>query len=830
MLVCLLAYTITADAEPTPPTHPILDTFSIPSVSQLLGWVQAPQANICGGYYVEPQTILSTPHPGNIQTATTSITAHSALLTKNGWSELVKVAVTQPGRQLTADKAFLYRDTKTNQLTTIVLKGNVQIREFGKLMVTDYARLNLVTKDTVIYNSLYRLFGPTNTGEVNARGRATYAHRDPSEVFTFVDGTYTTCPPTNSVWNIKSKKLTLDTKKQIGISRGTEFYIKNHRVFSIPYFSFSLSKKRKTGFLIPTIGNSTRTGLDISAPLYLNLAPNYDALITPRYMATRGVLYSGLFRYITESSQGNFALNFIPNDKAFTKFQNSTSITQFSGNPNYLTASLSNLQSSSNSRGYVSFKDNSVFDEHWTASANVDYVTDYYYFQDLGGTPWDSSIDQLLNQATINYEGENWNFGGLLQAYETLHPINEGPVSNQYRRLPQINLNGDFPDQPHGFVYQLYSQYTYFNEANIYGTNQTVPVGNRTNLDPTISLPLTSPAGYFTPKLQLEMTDYSLQNQNFNNPNHITRVLPMLDLDAGLYFQRNVTFLKHDYEQTLEPRIFYLYVPIHNQNDIPVFDTVLPPFSYDLLFRTNRFAGIDRIGDANQVTLGMESRFLDSYTGLEKMRLSLGETYYFTSHHVCLNPTCIDDPTIKDSVSPLIAQLNYFLNPFWSANASVAWNPTSKQINNETINFQYNPDTNKIFNIGYQFISDGDIFTSTVSPPPPPNSSQNNFNRINVSAAWPINQKWSAIGSLNYNISHTHPQLYLYGLQYDSCCWAFRLVASRALITENGNLSQYDRRYYVQLQLKGLGNFGNNNMTSMLVTSVPGYQDKVFSH
>jgi len=300
------------------------------------------------------------------------------------------------------------------------------------------------------------------------------------------------------------------------------------------------------------------------------------------------------------------------------------------------------------------------------------------------------------------------------------------------------------------------------------------------------------------------------------------RALPVFSMDSGLYFDRYFSIYHHQYQQTLEPRLFYLLVPEKNQWDIPIFDTSLPPFGFDTLFRTNRFMGYDRVGDANQVSLGLTSRILDKDTGQEKFNAGIGMIYYFHKHTVCLYPDCSDDTTTRDKASPIAGKFTYQINNQFSLIGNAAWDPNKRQMNNDDISLHYAQDSRRIINVGYNYAQQGDIRNSTNL-----NSPENNLNRINMSMNWPLpkTSHWSAVAAWNYNISHQHPQTYLYGLEYENCCWAVRFVNSKVLQSEDSlSNTTFQSAYYVQFMLKGLGAVGNTNST-LLTNNISGYQD-----
>jgi len=408
-------------------------------------------------------------------------------------------------------------------------------------------------------------------------------------------------------------------------------------------------------------------------------------------------------------------------------------------------------------------------------------------------------------------------------------PVNQAPGVDQYIKAPELNFSGMFPQHPAGLNFGLDSQFIRFDHVG-----SSVPTGDRYYIAPFISLPIVAAYGYIKPKLQLTETYYNLSH-NSNKPDTINRTLPIFDIDAGLYFSRKTHLFGKSYQQTLEPRIFYLYIPNHNQSNIPVFDSNIQIFTFDQMFRTNRFSGLDRIGDANQLTLALTTRFLKGNTGEEKFSASIGQIYYFRDRRVtvCASPGCTDNTnpilnrTSPDSrYSPLVGQLRYFFNPAWNLTTNLAWNAEKKRLNNANFYFQFSPAPEKVFNFGYTFLRGGDIYLSKHPNTIPTNSYKNNLDQGNVSVAWPLSKHWLAVGRYNYNISHSHPQDYFYGLQYKSCCWAVRFVAAKTFTNLDQNFKpEYEKSFVIQFQLTGLGNIGVNNPSSMLTTGIPGYHN-----
>ena len=461
----------------------------------------------------------------------------------------------------------------------------------------------------------------------------------------------------------------------------------------------------------------------------------------------------------------------------------------------------------------------------------MNYVNDDYYFQDFSPLIENNNntiVTQLLQQATVQFHGQHWNFTSQVQNYETLHPVNTTPTTDQYARFPQLNLGTNYPDQWLGLDIGFHSEFINFRHPLFPNHVDTTlgAVGQRYDLTPHISWPKHRSCGFFIPSLKWDMTAYRLHNRKIaGTPDNIDRSVPIFSIDSGLFFDRDIKLGGGNYTQTLEPRLYYLYVPFHDQSNIPLFDTSLPLFTYDSIFRNNRFNGLDRIGDANQIGFGLTTHFIDKNTGTNKMDFSIGQIYYFHDRRVTLNgsPNAND----REHLSPLTAQLTYRFNSNWSVTGNIAWNYPRGFIQNDQINLQYKPDNNRIANVGYTYQP-----ANTINPT---NNNENNINQLNTSFLWPIYHNWKAMGALNLNLNQTashgaYVETYLLGLQYDSCCWAIRLVGSHEFNhLDNNSKPIYDTTYFIQFAFKGLTSVGLNSANDVLHTNIPGFpKDDVF--
>jgi LPS-assembly protein len=812
------------------------------NISSELGWIQTNE-NRCGGYYNEPPFTYSS---DLLQGDRLLISSSQMLFSLHGTSSSTgKVTITRYGQQIIASKAYIYRNQTTGKMSAIDLISDVTLREPNSIIIAKCGHFDIKTKAQSLHDILYRtaIYSRTSTRpgiltneelqverqvyQLSAWGEAGYFKQSEPKVYEFQNATYTTCPPTQNAWRIKASSIELDKNTGRGVAKNASLSVHGVPIFYTPYLNFPIDSRRQTGFLNPTAGTSSKLGGYISLPFYWNLAPNYDTTITPSFMNLRGVQVTDTSRYLTESSLGTLKLSVLPKDKEFQIFK-ATQENDYQDSTSTTTeAELRRLQHASDTRKAFAWENTTRFGDHWSADVDYNYVSDDYYLKDLGGGLNAVTQNQLLQQAQINYKGQYWNFLGRIQGYQTLHPLDEPLVQNQYSRFPQLVLEGNYPSESTGLNYFITNDFSHFDIRDTPGVDTNFPMGNRLNIQPGISLPFNQPAFYIAPRLQFALTKYEIGHLQDSTSNHPTRSLPIFDINSGLYFDRELTLFTHDYKQTLEPQIYYTYVPYKNQSTIPIFDTTVNMLTYDQLFTYNRFSGLDRIGDANQISVGFTTRFIDQQSGLEKIRAGIGEIFYFKNRRVtlCTDPNiCSDTPNAPENRrnrSPLSGILIYKLTERWSASANTIWDPIPNQLDNQTVALQYQQDPRRVINVGYTYVRHGDML-----PFDPTNSADSNLSQTDLSAAWPVTRDWSAVARWTQNWNHSHFQNMLYGLEYDTCCWALRFIAGRAFVGlgPSGNTFQYNNEFFIQFALKGLGEVGNADPNQLLSNSITGYQ------
>lgn len=771
-----------------------------------------------------------------------TITAKGPVIFRaNGASVLQKdVVITQPGRIIRADKAYIYHNKKTGKITDIKLVGHVRVQEAGKLMVGTHADYHISKNTLTIHHAAFHIAGEyellTVASPFDAWGTAKKVYRHSNGDIDLTNAQYSTCSPQHPSWIISAKKMQLDRSKSEGYAHNVVIRFKHIPIFYTPYYSFPLNAARKTGLLVPSMGYSTTNGFYATQPYYWNIAPNYDFLFTPEWYSKRGLQLNGSFRYLTAKSDGILYASVIPHDSEFAaQQQHRLSVSANSTAPG-IAPYISELKNSGASRAFVDFENNYEFNDDWTAKLYARYVTDPYYTEDFQSEYLTQTTNQIPSFAELNYAGDHWNDTFLIQGYQTLHPIQQinSSAQNQYTRLPEWDFSAAYPQFLSKFNFNLNGQAVHFDYQSAYSPyTYQMPIGNRFHLQPSISRPFNWSSFYFTPQLTADTTAYNSQLATPlagmpRNNYDMNRTLPIFNIDSGMYFNRSTSFDGKQYIQTFEPRVFYLYTPYLNQNNYPNFDTQLLPFSIANLYTLNEFSGFDRLQNANQISVGLTTHFLRESDASNVLTAQLGAIDYFEKQRVCLTPQSCQ---LNDgSLSPIAGALTWNPSSMWSFSTQAAWDTALKQINNAQAGMQYTFSMHHIVLLNYQFVH-GNPDIPFNAPGFTPDSSL-----LTAGLVWPITKRWGFFGYTYYDITNKHPQNQYVGLSYNTCCWALRFILSSdwngttQISGGHGSLQRpYTTTYYLEFLLKGLGSVGNNRAENMLMSTLPGFSD-VFSN
>jgi LPS-assembly protein len=580
-------------------------------------------------------------------------------------------------------------------------------------------------------------------GERNARGTAGVLEINQEGQLQLAEVAYTTCPPESEDWIIEAQEINLDSKTGVGTARGMRLRFKGVPIFYSPYLSFPITDAKKSGVLTPEFGSTGRSGNELSLPYYWNIAENYDATLTPRLLTARGLQMGTEFRYLTGGSSGIAQVEYLPNDSEFN-----------------------------DNRHSVAFDHRTLFDSGWRGELNFREVSDNQYFEDLGGSLSISSITHLDRRLAFDYYGDHWNLLAMFQDYQTIDAA-IAPVDEPYRRVPQISANGYWPDAFLGLDYRVDSELSYFDR-------DVGVTGWRMNVAPQIELPIERAGWFIKPGIALDHTRYDLDNTLPGADTEPNRSLPIASLDLGLQFERLMK--ASDRVQTLEPRVLFVHVPFEDQTALPVFDTILPDLNLVQLYRKNRYLGVDRIADTDQVSIGITSRIIDSGTGRELMSATIGQARYLSSQNVGIP----GQPMNVAETSDYIAEVRFLVNDNVNFDVGHQWSNDDRGTTQSEARLQYRPDDSRILNLAYRF-------------------RKQSLEQGDLSWSWPLAQSWNFVGRYNYSFRDQKPLEQFYGLEFESCCWGFRLVSRRYISTRDGTR---DSSIGLQLVLKGMASVG----------------------
>jgi LPS-assembly protein len=672
------------------------------------------------------------------------------------------------GVELVRDQQALAADLLTYRRDRRIAEAEGHVRFWDPSLFWSgrHALVEFDSDRTLLVGGAYRLPGRRAHGKAHT---ATHDSQKDETLLTEVD--YTTCESEVPEWRLEARRMKIDHNEQWGEAYQVFLNVLDVPIFYTPYITFPISNRRKSGFLPPTIGTSSSRGFDFKLPYYWNIAPEMDATLAPRILGKRGVLLGGQYRYLIQRGDGQLDAEYLPVDS------------ERADDARWLIG-YKHEQDFADPRGHLFFQYNRVSDNK--------------YFEDFGTNLALTSRRYLEQRADASYSGDLWNVLARVQGFQTVDDTI--PEINQpYDRLPQVFFNAYTPRSEGGLNLDLLTQSTYFSRG-------AGPIGGRIDLRPVLSVPFHTAGTFLEPRLGVEYTQYSL-NQPVTGKADETpnRVLPILSIDSGLFSERDLGFGGRSFVQTLEPRFFYLYIPQVDQDDLPVFDTGQYTVSFGQLFRENRFSGPDRVGDANQISLGLTSRFIDRDSGFEHLRASIGQSYYFTDRNVTLPGGSVNHDRFSEVVGELVTRFTNGL----SGRADVIFNPNDTSFNLGLLGLRYIPDPSTIVNAEYRIRSDIQGLGQT------------GVEQTDVSLRFPVTRALSVVGRWLYSLDDKETLEGVAGLEYESCCYAVRTVARRFLSTSTG---KFDNQFLVQLELKGLAGFGKST-TSFLKRSIPGYEN-----
>jgi LPS-assembly protein len=605
------------------------------------------------------------------------------------------------------------------------------------------------------------------------------------------NGNLTTCtrqpgPGWLPDWLLSAASIQIDTEEDVGFAQGAVLSFMQVPLLPIPYLSFPLSDKRKSGFLPPTPGIDNVNGVELSVPYYWNIAPNRDATLTPTLMSKRGVNLATEFRYLEADYSGELRWDLMPDDPL-------RNLTRWG-----LAARHSGTLARPFGAGSMAL------------GVSLNRVSDDNYWRDF--TRASSTLTQrlLANDATLSWSDGAFSNRLRTLKWQTLQDPT-APIVPPYDRLPQLASRYQRSDIVAGLNLVVDADYTRFQSEPVF-TGQ--PNGERAFTALQLARPWLMPGGFITPKLQLHATGYQFDTPLTDGATAATRLVPTLSLDSGLVFERDTQLLGRSLLQTLEPRAFYVNTPFRDQSRLPNYDSGANDFSFATIFTENPYVGNDRIADNNLLTLGVTSRLLNPDTGAEAARFGIAQRLRFEDQNVTLPGGLV----VADRLSDLLVGASINWDPRWAFDTTVQFNARTDLPVRTTAAARYSPGLYRVVSAAYRYQRD-------VSE------------QVDLGWQWPINDlwgdrgldlgpgrgqggnRWYSVGRLNYSVNDSRLVNAVLGFEYDACCWLGRLAVERVQTSP----TTANTRIMAQLEFVGFTRLGVNPLQA-LKDNIPGYQ------
>lgn len=658
-------------------------------------------------------------------------------------------------------------------------EGSIRYQDSGMRIVAESAEGNNETDTHVINDLDYQLIQRRGNGGADRialqGGQGSLYH-----------ATYSTCDPDQRAWELDARRIDVDMATGRGVARGATLRVGKVPVLYVPWFPFPIDDRRQTGLLYPSVSLSGRNGFDWKQPIYLNLAPNYDATLYPRIMSERGVQLGGEFRWLYERGRGTVSGNWMPHDR-LPGNEPDRYLRDLNGFP------IAGATLPEDNRGQFNLDAVHYINGAWYANANLGWVSDTHYLEDFSNSLYGVSSYFVQSRAGVFGRGRYWEAGVSADHYQ-LADYTLTDANLPYDRLPRAFAHWARPFGP-WLEAGLDAEAVRFHHPVYAG-------GSRLDAKPYVAASLGGASWFLHPRLAWRTTAYQLDNRLASQlgGSSPSRSLPIASVDAGMYFDRAFAFRGEHYLQTLEPRLYYLRVPYRDQSDLPLFDTNPMTFSWGQLFRENRYTGPDRQMDANQLTIAATTRFISEADGRERLSASLGQILYFEDSRVVIPGV---EAPVQEGKSAWVAEASFAPNDRWEVNAAYQWDPKLRGQNLASVRARYLVGDRGIVNFGYRQRRNPTYRPGVDAP-----DRRDLLEQVDFSFLYPFNENWSAVGRYYYSLLDHKPLETIAGVQWESCCLAVRVVGRRYLRNRSGDLNN---SLQLEVELKGLGSAGQKS-------------------
>jgi len=636
---------------------------------------------------------------------------------------------------------------------------------------------------------------------------------------------YSSCTPENTAdgspgepdWSLKTSSVYLDFDANEGIADDAVIWFKGVPILAAPRLTFPLNDARKSGWLPPSFNFDSKSGFELSAPYYWNIAPDRDMTIAPTLSARRGPGLDLEYRYLAPHDEGSVHVVGLPDDRVALRSRGLADIEH---------------------KGQVRDSGNGLSHTHY--DIRLRRVSDDDYWKDFPhGLPTltprlyesHAKIERQLNARTWGLGDSQTILYGSVQHWQTLRDLDPkadptlSGIEAPYRREPQLGLRSRSGNDK-GLVWSLQGEFNRFVHPD-----DSRASGNRLNAVGQLSLPLKFSGLSITPRVSLNSTSYDMDQPLANNQRHATRTLPTVSVDSQMQLERPVHMFDRSLTQTLEPRLLYVRTPYRDQSHLPIFDSAPRDFNQYAIYNENVYTGVDRISDANQITLGVTSRLIDNETGVEALRLGIVQKLLLADQRI--NPE--GDEPITQRLSDLLLLGSTSVIPNWSFDSFLQFDAQNHQTSRGLLGLRYSPGAWRTINLNYRYTRDTSEQVELGWQWPIAGRKPSLSGTRDLAVSDPMNLSgrggtrnsnacggtWYSVGRLSYSMAESRLTDSLFGIEYDAGCWIGRIVAQRVSVGR----AEAATRLMFQLELAGLSRISlGSNPLRALRDNIPGYR------
>jgi len=720
------------------------------------------------------------------------------------------VDIQQGNSRLQSDEVQLHQkqvDGQPDPVRTVDALGNVHYDDNQVILKGPKAWSNLNTKDTNVWEGNYQMV------DRQGRGTADVMKQRGNNRYTILDnGTFTSCLPGSNTWSVVGSEVIQDREEQVAEIWNARFKLGPVPVFYSPYLQLPIGDKRRSGFLIPNAKYSTNNGLEFTLPYYWNIAPNFDATITPHYMEKRGMQWQNEFRYLTVAGAGLMEFDYLGSDD---EYKNESGVNPEDGDKH---------------RWLFYWRHSGVMDQVWRFNVDYTKVSDDKYFNDFNSQYGSSTDGYATQKFSVGYADEN--FDATL-ATKQFQVFDTQRTRNSYRAEPQLDVNY-YQNDVGPFDTRIYGQAVHFTNVN-----ENLPEATRLHIEPVVSLPLSNGWASLNTEAKVMATHYQQSNLDEyrysvrNSPTNlasankldetVNRTLPQFKVDGKLIFDRDMDSAA-GWAQTLEPRVQYLYVPYKDQSNINNYDSSLLQSDYNGLFRDRTYGGLDRIASANQVTTGLTSRIYDD-AAIERFNVSAGQIYYFTQSRT--GDDNINWEKDKQTGAVVWAGDTYWrVTDRWSLRGGLQYDARLDNVATGNGAIEYRRDTDRMVQLNYRYASP-EYIQATLPSFATADQYKKGISQVGMTASWPVVDRWSVVGAYYYDTNAQQAADSMLAVQYSSCCYAIRVGYERKINGWEDNQSKYDNVFGFNIELRGLSSNYGLGTQQMLRSNILPYQSSM---